>query len=276
MASTKVDIAPNILQVVLNIQGEEVGRLRRQLQAAEVRNEVLRREVAQVKGQRDAAEAAQTSIALELVEAREFIRSLQSPPPRRLSEIIPSYPDIVPFCADRSPRRHLKAVKNLFDSLSVIVLRDEFVWEQCPDMGYSIKPTRRRARKGQWMDCRNTKLLRPRNELVACFSGRWCYLGTYTSVTSETVTTQAFGSLQYKTQQAVVALSGHKSHHMQLREMYESGELTAMKYRFRRVGFNREFQGALLDAAATFEQAAQAAPGSQWRAFDSDSSDFSD
>lgn len=36
MSTTRIDTPPDILQIVLNIQGEEVGRLRRQLQAAEV------------------------------------------------------------------------------------------------------------------------------------------------------------------------------------------------------------------------------------------------
>ncbi|KAI0959185.1 hypothetical protein AcW1_004090 [Taiwanofungus camphoratus] len=266
MSTTRIDTPPDILQIVLNIQGEEVGRLRRQLQAAEAELNI--------------AQERQASLVIELAEAQEFIRQLQNPALRGLPKLDLLPENVVPFCSTRSPRKYLKAVKSMFKRLSVIVLRDEFLWESCPATCYSIKPTRRRAKKGQWMDCRNMKLLRPRSELVACFSGRWCYLGTYTTNGSKKVTREMFSSLPPKTQQAVIALSGHKSHHNQLRSMYEQGELTAMKFHFNRVGFNPEYQKSLLDAVRNETRVLEQTPGESGATIilevDSDSSDFPD
>lgn len=61
----------------------------------------------------------------------------------------------------------------------VTVLKDETIWEDFPEVGFSIKPSLIRTKKGNWLGCERQKLLRPQNELIACWDGQWCYLGTY-------------------------------------------------------------------------------------------------
>ncbi|CCM01412.1 uncharacterized protein FIBRA_03463 [Fibroporia radiculosa] len=134
-------------------------------------------------------------------------------------------------------------------NLTAIVLRNETVWDNFPQSGFAIKPTRTRTKKGKWQDSSNKKLRRSYNDLVVRLSDRWYYIGGYSHISTELLDKESFMTLPAQVREAVIRASGHQKYWAELHKMYESGELTAVRIRFKRVKFNKELGKLLLDTA---------------------------
>ncbi|OBZ66618.1 hypothetical protein A0H81_13384 [Grifola frondosa] len=251
MSTTTIDIPPNILHIVLNIQGNDIGRLRRELLASEDRNKDLSDQIERVKAEYD-------EIRVKLAEAQAILEQRRAAEDGQDSALdsAPLLSGIITICSNEMPKKYLKAAKAMVlchqrssSPLSVVTLGDEFIWEDYPETVYCLKPTRSRGKKGKWNNHTYKKILIENNEFVAYVAGTWCYMGTYTSVASSDVSPNEYTGLPFEGREALIKLSGNKTYLGDLRAMYARGELTALKFQFKRIGFNVEFRKYLLEAA---------------------------
>ncbi|OSX60690.1 hypothetical protein POSPLADRAFT_1048072 [Postia placenta MAD-698-R-SB12] len=227
MASHTVEIAPGIHQIVLNFSEHtsEIAQLRTCIEALE-----SQRSAVQAPAEVDGSNSNHS------VEQRE-------PIPNVIAGVTPICSGLV------KPGRYMQSLKPAFKRTVVTVLKDETIWEDFPEVGFSIKPSLIRTKKGNWLGCERQKLLRPQNELIACWDGQWCYLGTYATSPPEMLSAEEFAALPDMTRKTVIAQSGNKRYHRELRAMYATGELVARKIRFRRVGYNVKYGQALVAIA---------------------------
>lgn len=148
----------------------------------------------------------------------------------------------------------LEDVRKIFDIRSIgIVTADEFIWAQCPDLAFFVKPAQILGKNGAWKGCGNKSIKRLQKEgaaeLIPHFSGAYYYVGSYTVGKQERLTLQEFEQLPEKVQRHLIMSSGKPSKYHELREMYFSGRLTAFKFSVRRVGFNSKLHERLRQLA---------------------------
>jgi len=247
MTTLSVDVPAHVSQLVFNIPSNQaIEELRQQLADAEARIATMAAELAVARERGNAgARASGRSEQDSPVVLAGSVRTLES-------EVLDK--STIQIRDMKSLEKYLKALKTKFGKLVTVNLKEETIWDDFPETGYSIKPIRCRAKKGQWTDCSRQKLLRPRYELFQSLGGKVSYLGTYAPSTVEEMTTEAFKELPFETRETVIGQSSHKKYRSELRSMYDAGEIVPRKIRFKRVGYDEQLARSLLALALEEEQ----------------------
>ncbi|KAH9928816.1 uncharacterized protein B0H18DRAFT_231035 [Fomitopsis serialis] len=239
----------NNSDVIASLSNLEVEDLRSRLALAEAQNASL---TAELRKAQAAAGTVKAQLERQLADLQRPLPGTEASSTRPFA--VGAVPEegeaaILPISSQRTASAPLKTMKDTLGRVSVIIARGEVVWDNFPATGYVIKPDRRLSKKSNWTTVKHGKLRRPANELMACISGVWYYLGTYTSVSSETFPAQSFRELSEEVQSRVIMLAGTKSRRDGLRSMLENGEITMTKISLRRVGVNQRVWDCLASSA---------------------------
>ena len=86
----------------------------------------------------------------------------------------------------------------------VIVEPEHFVWANCPDTAFFVKPALFHGKGGKWQDSKLKSIRRLQKqgvtgvEIVPHFSGAYYYVGTYTVGEAEPMSAEQFEQLPEK------------------------------------------------------------------------------
>lgn len=257
MTAMTADVPSDILQIILNIQNGELGRLRSRLEAAEASNEELTAEIARIRMQLQNVNALGSGLQPVQTTGGLFLSASPQDGP------VDDAP--ITFCLERNPKEYLKAAKVSCGAMTIVKLRDDVVWGEFPSSGFLVRPTRIRTKKGSWNKVQNKKLLRDKMEFVAYNGFEWKYLGTFASANtdSEELSREAFMALPDQTREQLIRLSGHKKYRTETKLLYERGEMVGMKFSFRRIGFNHAVGEILRGVGEVRSVGAMTTPGFQ-------------
>ena len=95
----------------------------------------------------------------------------------------------------------------------VIVEPEHFVWANCPDTAFFVKPALFHGKGGKWQDSKLKSIRRLQKqgvtgvEIVPHFSGAYYYVGTYTVGEAEPMSAEQFEKLPEKVRVALSNLT---------------------------------------------------------------------
>ncbi|CCL99012.1 uncharacterized protein FIBRA_01020 [Fibroporia radiculosa] len=121
---------------------------------------------------------------------------------------------------------------------NIIQVTSELEWNDCPRVGFYIKPEKKRSKK-KWSSAKALKNTpQGKIELIAnpfFFQSRFCYLGTYTVSAPQKMSPSEFQSLSTRIKDRLFAATGKAKHVTEIRQMYNNGNAAALLFKVTRI-----------------------------------------
>ncbi|KAH9950059.1 hypothetical protein B0H21DRAFT_724571 [Amylocystis lapponica] len=271
MATITVELSPGTVQEILDLQVEELVRLRRRLAEVLGLNAKLEAECAQVKEQLRKSEAESARLRhladptvsvplngqmtcddpvdIDIVDPDTVVEE----PVARPQLVVDMKPlqKLVPFCVDPQLNMNAYSQKAFGDISKPCIAGKTFLWDDFPETGYMLRSVRRISKAHIVIDnVQDLGMLREGEvQLITLHNDKWCYLGNYTIATEASDKT-IFRELSAEMQQALISSAAPHKFKAEVREMMDSGTITISKHRIRRIGYDAKMQEKLLQLMA--------------------------
>jgi len=286
--STTITVPTAVLQDLIRIQGDELLRLRKQLEESSKSNERLSKALDDARAKIDRLEAGLTAPrpvencgdlessgeALDLNgsgddsdtelndSANEKIdANFDASSTARLDSPDP----LLPFCSKQAPYKLLKQVRGVLEikkGPTFLVTAQEFLVEmENPNNGTLILPLHHYLDNSKGTRLKDSKIQKPKGwpkfsakdrELIFNRRGSWFYLGTYRPTSMDVLNAEDFECLPVAARKAVYkATAGSTKQNNVIRDVplkYTTGELKAASITLRRVAFDKVIYDSLHDA----------------------------
>ncbi|KAJ3554482.1 hypothetical protein NM688_g3087 [Phlebia brevispora] len=221
---------------VIELQGKEIARLRKELAQLTTRHASLQAESLRLK-------RASQPLVIPYAENVANDDELNTDPPTYKGVQIASF-------SDGNSKIFKTARKTIGGRTGgTLNARQNFIWLGEYESGIALRPSARLTKKGKCLPDTNKKVMQ-RNAVITRIGSRWYYLGQYEYVSSEEMSPDEFLNLPTALQQDLISLSGGSKHRQELTRKFSTGEIAVIKFHLHRVAFDNAIQNALMQVKA--------------------------